>query len=118
MLGASWASYRALAAELERVTGQRCPSGRRSTTWPRCSRRSRPLDLATATDGNHGRAVARFAHLVGLGARIFVPGRDDRRPHRRHPSAKGASCEVVDGTYDDAVARAAPRRATSRATAS
>ena len=44
----------------------------------------RPLDLATATDGNHGRAVARFARLVGLGARIFVPDGTSRGPHRRH----------------------------------
>ena len=33
----------------------------------------RPLSLVAATDGNHGRAVARVARLLGLGAKIFVP---------------------------------------------
>ena len=70
----------------------------------------RPLDLATATDGNHGRAVARFARLVGLGARIFVPaGTSDARIEAIR--SEGASCTVVDGTYEDAVARAASEAA-------
>lgn len=30
--------------------------------------------LVTATDGNHGRAVARMAKLLGLTARIYIPG--------------------------------------------
>ncbi|ETS60310.1 diaminopropionate ammonia-lyase [Moesziomyces aphidis] len=29
--------------------------------------------LVAATDGNHGRAVAFFSNLVGLGARIYIP---------------------------------------------
>jgi diaminopropionate ammonia-lyase len=65
----------------------------------------RPLDLATATDATTaGRWPA--AHLVGLGARIFVPA----GTHRCRIDAirsEEASCGVVDGSYDDAVARAA-----------
>lgn len=65
-----------------------------------------PVTIVTATDGNHGRAVARFARLLGHSARIFVPD-------GVHPSAvqairdEGADVTHVPGSYDDAVARAA-----------
>lgn len=64
-----------------------------------------PLTLTTATDGNHGRALARFARLAGHGARVFVP-------RGVHPSAKaaivaeGADLVEIDGDYDQAVAEA------------
>ena len=42
--------------------------------------------LVTATDGNHGRALARIAWLLGLGSQVFLPevasegsGRSPRR---------------------------------------
>ena len=106
MLGASWASYRALAAALEQVTGAPMPEWATLDDLAVLLAPLQPLDLATATDGNHGRAVARFAHLVGLGARIFVPaGTTDARIDAIR--SEGASCAVVDGSYDDAVARAA-----------
>jgi diaminopropionate ammonia-lyase len=79
ILGASWAAHRALA-------GQRT--------------------LTCATDGNHGRAVARVARLLGLGAIVFVPA--DMVPARRKAiAAEGAEVRVVHGTYDEAVDRAA-----------
>jgi diaminopropionate ammonia-lyase len=79
ILGASWAAHRALA-------GQRA--------------------LACATDGNHGRAVARVARMLGLGATVFVPA--DMVPARRAAiAAEGAEVVEVDGTYDEAVERAA-----------
>jgi diaminopropionate ammonia-lyase len=79
ILGASWAAHRALA-------GQRT--------------------LTCATDGNHGRAVARVARLLGLGALVFVPA--DMVPARREAiAAEGAEIRVVDGSYDEAVERAA-----------
>jgi diaminopropionate ammonia-lyase len=65
-----------------------------------------PLSVAAATDGNHGRAVARMARLLGLGARIFVPV-GTARARIEGIESEGATCEVVDGTYDDAVARSA-----------
>jgi diaminopropionate ammonia-lyase len=82
VLGASWAIHRALA---ERPGAQR---------------------LACATDGNHGRAVARMARLLGLEAIVFVP--DEMVPARRAAIAgEGARVEVVDGSYDEAVELAA-----------
>lgn len=65
-----------------------------------------PVTIVTATDGNHGRAVARFARLLGHRAEIVIPP-------GVHPSAvqaivdEGASVTYVDGTYDDAVSAAA-----------
>ena len=65
VLGASWACHQVL---------QRQPGA----------------ELVTATDGNHGRAVARTAAHLGVPATVFVPdvmlpehGRADRRRGRR-----------------------------------
>ncbi len=64
------------------------------------------MTLATATDGNHGRAVAHMARRLGFSARIFVPAHT--APARIEAIAgEGAHVEIVDGTYDDAVALAA-----------
>ena len=66
------------------------------------------LELVAATDGNHGRAVARIARMAGLGATILVPdGTVDARIEAI--AGEGAKVEVVDGTYDDAVRRMAQR---------
>ena len=60
------------------------------------------LTLVTATDGNHGRAVARMARLFGQRAHVFVPG-------GVHPAAveaiaaEGAQVTQITGNYDDAV---------------
>lgn len=110
MLGASWASYCALEVLLAERTGD--PPAAFGSLVDLATRLEplRPLALATATDGNHGRAVARFARLVGLEARIFVPaGTSVARIDAIR--GEGASCSVVDGTYDDAVARAASEAA-------
>src|SRR5215212_3040557 len=60
------------------------------------------LELIAATDGNHGRAVARVARQRGLGATIFVPA-GTARARIEAIEGEGASVEVVDGSYDDAV---------------
>ena len=88
-LGASWAVHRAVAQH----------GG------------AEPLTIVTATDGNHGRAIARFARPAGHAATIFVPD-------GVHPAAieaiRDEGAEVVDvaGSYDAAVAAAAARGAT------
>jgi diaminopropionate ammonia-lyase len=82
VLGASWAVERAL--------------------------RERPdvRTLVAASAGNHGRAVAHEAARRGLGCRVFLPARS--APARRAAiAAEGAEVVVVDGGYEDAVARAA-----------
>lgn len=101
MLGASWAASRALAA---RLGGSLEPWDAVDDLRERVAA-LRPMTLAAATDGNHGRAVARMARLLGFGARIFVPaGTADARIAAI--AGEGAQV-VVDGTYDEAVARAA-----------
>jgi diaminopropionate ammonia-lyase len=66
----------------------------------------RPLTLAAATDGNHGRAVARVARILGLHAHIFVPyGTTMSRIEGIRE--EHADVTVVMGTYDDAVRQAA-----------
>jgi diaminopropionate ammonia-lyase len=101
LLGASWATYRLLVewlgheptwASLDDLRTELAPLG--------------ALTLTTATDGNHGRAVAHMARLLGYESRIFVPeGTVDARIEAIE--SEGASVTVVDGTYDEAVAASA-----------
>ncbi|MEP7249453.1 MAG: diaminopropionate ammonia-lyase [Spartobacteria bacterium] len=102
ILGASWAVYRAL----EKFAGQSLePWGTLDELRSRLTKLG-PLTLATATDGNHGRAVAHMARLLGLEARIYVP-RGTAQARIDGIASEGARVEIVRGTYDDAVARAA-----------
>jgi diaminopropionate ammonia-lyase len=102
ILGASWAVYRALEERLGEDFGDW------EEIWELEERLAplRPLSLVAATDGNHGRAVARVARLLGLGAKIFVPGYM-ANARREAIASEGAEVIVVDGTYDEAVERSA-----------
>jgi diaminopropionate ammonia-lyase len=62
--------------------------------------------LVTATEGNHGRAVARMAAHFGVGAAVFVPEAVLPETAARI-AGEGAAVMRVDGDYDDAVRRAA-----------
>lgn len=62
----------------------------------------RPMRLACATDGNHGRAVARMARWLNLEATILVP-RDMSQGRIAAIGSEGAEVRIVDGSYDDAV---------------
>jgi len=61
--------------------------------------------LVAASAGNHGRAVARVAAARGLRARVFLPARSVAA-RREAIAGEGAEVIVVDGTYEEAVARA------------
>jgi diaminopropionate ammonia-lyase len=105
-LGASWAGFRAVAARTG-YTGPTTLEGLRSFLAPAvpggdAGRRFGALTLITATDGNHGRAVARTARLLGLPARVYVPkGVPDVVIDRIN--AEGALLTVIDADYDGAV---------------
>ena len=101
ILGASWGVYRAVETRFGAFLPWAEIADLAAQLRPRL-----PLALAAATDGNHGRAVARMARLLGLEARIFVP-EGTARARIEAITAEGAGCEVVAGTYDDAVARSA-----------
>src|SRR5215472_12699836 len=62
--------------------------------------------LVTATDGNHGRAVARMAAHFGVAATVFVPAVMLPQAAARI-AGEGAQVVWVDGGYDAAVRRAA-----------
>ena len=102
ILGASWAVYRALERRSGgSIGGWGDAGGLRERLAPLL-----PMTLAAATDGNHGRAVARMARMLGLGARIFVPA-DMVAARIEAIESEGADVVVIQGTYDEAVARSA-----------
>src|SRR5215208_4336510 len=102
VLGASWAVYRALEERL----GEDFGDWEEIWELEEHLEPSLPLSLVAATDGNHGRAVARVARLLGLGAKIFVPG-DMTVARREAIAGEGAEVILVEGTYDEAVERSA-----------
>jgi diaminopropionate ammonia-lyase len=106
IMGASWATYRASRALLEVRTGE--PLGE-WTSLPELAERLaplRPLTLVCATDGNHGRAVARMARLLGFSARVLVP-HDMARARIEAIASEGAEVVIHPGSYDEAVAASA-----------
>mgnify|MGYP001766014063 CR=1 FL=1 len=103
ILGASWACYRGILAVLGREPGSE-PS--LAELHDALEASGRDLVLVAATDGNHGRAVARMARILGLPAIVLVPvgtvaGRIEGI------ASEGAEVRVVDGTYDDTIAASA-----------
>ncbi len=106
VLGASWATLRALeehfgtalATEVHSVDDLRSRIGSLATS-------SDIMTLAAATDGNHGRAVAYMARMLGLHAHIFVP-RGTTEARIAAITGEGAEVSVVNGTYYDAARRA------------
>jgi diaminopropionate ammonia-lyase len=102
ILGASWAVHRALVdragEDLDRM-----PSLDALVTL---AERLRPLRLAAATDGNHGRGVAHMARRLGLEASIYVP-QGTAQARIDAIASEGATVTVVDGGYEDAIRRSA-----------
>ena len=97
VLGASWAIY---SVAIERLG--------REPEWQTISQLREafatldPITLVTATDGNHGRAVAHIAKSFGFRAEVLVPqGMAKARIDALR--AEGAHVIQVDGSYDDAV---------------
>jgi diaminopropionate ammonia-lyase len=101
VLGASYALYHALRDRLG------CTADWTSLAdWQAAAAMLGPLTLAAATDGNHGQAVAYLARLLGGSAVIAVPARVSTA-RIEAIRAEGATVEIVNGTYDDAVAEVA-----------
>ena len=73
--------------------------------WLELHPEASPVTFTTATDGNHGRAVAWSAHRYGARAVIFVPSHTV--PARIEAiTREGAEVVLVEGDYDLAVAQA------------
>ncbi|EPR75497.1 Threonine dehydratase [Leifsonia rubra CMS 76R] len=100
ILGASYAISRALSARL----------GAPGSALTLDELRDRlgadsPLSLAAATDGNHGRAVAHVAKLLGLLATIYVPA-EVSQAAMDAIRAEGATLIELPVPYDDVVEHA------------
>jgi diaminopropionate ammonia-lyase len=100
VLGVSWAVNRVLSE----MAGE--PPAATLEALREITGKLGPLTLVTATDGNHGRALAWIASQVGLTARIVVPAGLPRKVTAAI-EAEGAAVEEVAGSYDDAVRHAA-----------
>jgi diaminopropionate ammonia-lyase family len=95
ILGASWGAFRAAI----RKFGLPLDS---SLATVKTASSAEPTTLLAATDGNHGRALARVGTILGMQVQIFVPS-------GMSPSTlqaikdEGALVTQVDGSYDLAV---------------
>jgi diaminopropionate ammonia-lyase len=99
VLGASWAANRAIsarsgrgpAATFEELIGRAAES---------------PLTLVSATDGNHGRALAHIARRLGLSSRVYVAA---GLPDTTVQAIRDEGADVIDAgrVYDDTVRIAA-----------
>lgn len=98
VLGASYAIARAL--------GERFGLDTVTLDAVRAAVRGRAVRLYAVTDGNHGRAVAHVASLIGATATIYYPP-GITEVAKKAIAAEGALTVEVDGAYDDVVARAA-----------
>lgn len=103
-LGASYAIYRFIKQCWEQQFGVQFETA--NLYQPELLK---PLNLpvfCTATDGNHGRAVAWFSRLIGHQAVIYMP--NNTVPARiDNIREEKAAVVVVDGDYDEAVRLAA-----------
>jgi diaminopropionate ammonia-lyase len=102
ILGASWAVYR----NLEERFGVRFDSWDDLEQLKNHIGKPCGVRLVTATDGNHGRGVARVASWFGMDALVFVP-RGTVGARIEAIESEGARVIVIDGDYDDAVVAAA-----------
>lgn len=100
ILGASYAIARALAARWHLAPPVTL------NDLMQAARGHHSVELVAATDGNHGRAVAHTARLLGLPSRIFVPV---AITHQAKAAIRGEGADLVelDRPYDEVVAEAA-----------
>ena len=92
LLGAGYAMARAL-----------CGEG--PLSWDAAARSGRRLSFYTATDGNHGRAVAFLAREFGCRAVVLMPEGSSRERFEAI-AAEGASVSIEPMNYDACVRRA------------
>ena len=95
ILGASWGTHRAITE----LAGLPLDASLNDVS---AAAQKHRLTLFAATEGNHGRAVARMAKILGIKACIVVPGLTDEQVQNNIRS-EGATVTVHPGNYDDAV---------------
>lgn len=103
ILGASWATCRTVMAHLGEDPGDEPTLAMLKDA---VARSTIALTLVAATDGNHGRGVARMGKLLGLAGIILVPaGTAESRIDAI--AGEGAEVRIVDGGYDEAIVASA-----------
>ncbi|PNP48547.1 hypothetical protein TGAMA5MH_00441 [Trichoderma gamsii] len=95
ILGASWGTFRAIAQKLSLPLDSSLDSVKQALS-------TTSISLYAATDGNHGRAVARMASILGVPAQIHVP-RCMHKATIELIKSEGARVVVSDSFYDKAV---------------
>lgn len=95
ILGASWGTFRAIAQRLDLPLES-------SLDFVKQALSSTRITLYAATDGNHGRAVARMASILGIPAQIHVPC-GMRNGTADLIRAEGAQVIFSGGFYDAAI---------------
>lgn len=103
MLGASYAVAQAVAERLD-LGGDAIPN-LDELRVRLAEAGGPPIRLYAATDGNHGRAVAHMARLLGLPARIYVPA-GVTAAAQQGITDEGAELTELDLGYDEVVATA------------
>ncbi|QRW25589.1 cysteine synthase [Rhizoctonia solani] len=100
ILGASWATFVVLCERF----GLDPDSASLDVIQELCKKES--VSLWAATDGNHGRALARMALVIGATAKIYVPRFITERS-KAFIASEGAQVIQTQGDYDEAVRLAA-----------
>lgn len=97
ILGASWGAFRAMAQRLGLPL---------NVDLEQLKQAASSITLFAATDGNHGRAVAKIGKYLGAAAvEIYVPHQLSRETIDLIES-EGATVKKIRGSYDDAVVEA------------
>ncbi|KAL3424909.1 hypothetical protein PVAG01_04190 [Phlyctema vagabunda] len=95
ILGVSWAAFQAIAEltslSLDVDLGEISQAAK-----------AKGITLLAATEGNHGRAIARLAKILNIPAEIFVPSHLDIATIERI-RGEGAQVVIADGDYDQAL---------------
>ncbi|KAF5625709.1 diaminopropionate ammonia-lyase [Fusarium sp. NRRL 52700] len=98
ILGASWGAFRSISEKFGLPLDSDIDTVREAA-------KSHQLTLYAATEGNHGRAVARMSAIFDISAEIHVPA-------SMHPStvklieSEGAKVVISKGRYEDAMLEA------------
>ncbi|EUC59255.1 pyridoxal-phosphate-dependent enzyme, putative [Rhizoctonia solani AG-3 Rhs1AP] len=106
ILGASWATFVVLCERF----GLDPDSASLGDIRVLCNKQ--PVSLWAATDGNHGRALARVASIIGATSKIYVPWFITERS-KAFIASEGAQITQVHGDYDETVQTAAKECAES-----
>ena len=105
MLGASYAVAKQLSQVINKASNRSSGEVNKALNFNQIIQRKseyQSVEFVTATDGNHGRAVAWCAHLFGCKSHVYMPkGSSDFRLKAIQRFSESA--EITEFNYDDTV---------------